>query len=78
MENESNKKRNWKIIRNALIIGSISGVSQCLTSGGPNINSIYAGFMTAVLVALIELKYAYKITPLAERNKKAMTTFFFK
>jgi len=70
--------KTWKqILRNAVVLGGITGVSNLIAVGGFSIAAVYAAFLAAVLVALVEIKHAYKILPVPERNNKNQTTFFF-
>ena len=71
------KKQVWKnILRNAVILGGISGASQMLTTQDFSYAGLMTGLMTAALVALIEMKHAYKITPFPKFKGSINNTFF--
>ena len=65
-----------KIIRNALIIGSISGFG-CFTGIGFNLEVLWTAFVTGGLVFLIELRNNYKVKDVKTNKKGSSNTFFF-
>lgn len=70
--------KTWKqILRNAGILGGITMVSNLVAVGGFSWPAIWAAFLAAVMVVLIEIKYAYKITPSPKRNLNHQSTLFF-
>lgn len=73
---KSNNERWNKILRNALVLGGISAVSNMIATGNLSLAAIWQGLLTGALVMLIEIKHAYNIFPTPKPNKKAQTSFF--
>ena len=74
---QSEHKLLVKILRNSLVLGGISSASQMLTTQDFSYKGLMTGVCTGVLVALIEIKHAYKITPIPKFKGRIQATFFF-
>ena len=67
----------WKtVLRNAGILGAIAMVSNWGATQDLSLKGLWAGIIAGLLVGLIELKHAYKVTPSPKQNLKAQTSFF--
>lgn len=72
----SKNDRGKKILRNAVVLGAIASISNLITTQDLSAQNLYAGLLTGVLVALVEIKHAYNILQTPTQNKKAQSTFF--